>query len=82
MASIRHRLHRLESRTAGLYSPLLSPVVHAYIPDNGRGAPGPGTYRCGPAALTVYPPGCEDTRTMNSRREGAADAEAIHPGTT
>jgi hypothetical protein len=53
MASIRQRMHRLESRTTTQRAPACV-AVQFFIPDNGRGGPGPGTYRCGPAALTIY----------------------------
>jgi hypothetical protein len=55
MTSIRLRVCRLELRTTALRAPACA-AVRVYIPDNHRGGPGPGTYGCGPAALTIYAP--------------------------
>ena len=54
MRAMRRRLDRLAIAAAS-YIGEHGPVrVEIFMPDNGRGGPGPGTYRSGGVVVTVY----------------------------
>jgi hypothetical protein len=73
MASIRQRLVRLETRAAET-RPSNGPIVQLYIPDNGRGELGPGTYCFGRTIMTVFQPsgGFDGPRSAQSSASGVA----------